>query len=491
MTEYLHGAYGDIQAAGAKAAAISRSAFVYIGTAPVHTVPGGSGRVNVPVLVNDISEATEKLGYSEDWASYTLCEAMHAHLEMGGVGPLVFINVLDPEKHKAAAPGNVKVKPVNGRAVIAAAGEIILDSLAISGKEQGVDYDVHYNCAKETITITERVRGGLGTAEIPVTYDSVDPSAVTEEDVIGATDNEGLNTGVFAVRSVYPVTGMIPAYMLAPGFSSIPTVHDTMAANSDNVGGHWMVYMLTDIPLTDASGSVSLGTAAAWKTANGYNQPNETPYFPLAMGIDGRVYHISVLAAANLQRLLLEHDGIPYHTASNTSAGIIKNLYMGEANSARVYDEQIINEKLNINGIASACFAGGRWVIWGCHSGEFDAENGDSLNVFDTNRMMLHYLINDFQQRRAADIDKPMTANGLKSIVAEEKARLDALLQIGALTYGEVFVDANRIARSDVMQGDFKFAFRITTTPLAKSLTAVIYAVEDGYASYIAELADN
>ena len=45
----------------------------------------------------------------------------------------------------------------------------------------------------------------------------------------------------------------------------------------------------------------------------------------------------------------------------------------------------------------------------------------------------------------------------------EEAERLDALLKIGALIYGEVHVNAEEDDMSDIMQGDYSFTFRVTT----------------------------
>ena len=118
MSNYLHGAYGQIQTAGTKVAARARNAFVYVGTAPVHLVAGGADNVNKPVLVSSIAEAKRLFGYSDDFASYTLCEAMKAHLENKGVGPLVLINVLDPKTHKASTDGTKSATPESGRVVL-------------------------------------------------------------------------------------------------------------------------------------------------------------------------------------------------------------------------------------------------------------------------------------------------------------------------------------------------------------------------------------
>ncbi len=494
MADYKHGAYGVIQAVGSRVADESQGAIVYVGTAPVHNVEGGANNVNKPIVVNNIAEARKYFGYSDEWDKYTLCEAMHVHLENKGVGPLVFINVLNPATHKASDAGTVSKTPENGRVTIHAAQDIILDSVVVKSdnttKIKGTDYAIAYNIEKKTITISELTAGALGTSALTITYNTVDASAVTAADVIGTSDGLGLNTGVFAIKNVYQLTGYIPAYLAAPGFSSVPAVHAAMYQNSVKVNGHWDVYMFVDLPIMNSETPLTLDTAKTYKNGNGYTKENETVFFPLAQGNDGKIYHLSVLAAANFQELLLSQDGIPYKTASNTDCSLIENLYLGASNTGRVYDDSIINEKLNKNGIASAAYVGGRWAIWGCHSADYDQDNGDQINVAETNRMMLYYISNDFQHRRTPDVDKPMTANDLQTIIAEEQTRVDALLNIGALTRGVVTLNADAQARSDIMNGDYSFLFDITTTPLAKSLTAIVNWTDEGFVTYFESVGD-
>lgn len=494
MADYKHGAYGVIQAVGSRVADESQGAIVYVGTAPVHNVEGGANNVNKPIVVNNIAEARKYFGYSDEWDKYTLCEAMHVHLENKGVGPLVFINVLNPATHKASESGTVSKTPENGRVTIPAAQDIILDSVVVksgnTAKIKGTDYAIAYNIEKKTITISELTAGALGTSALTITYNTVDATAVTTADVIGASDGLGLNTGIFAIKNVYQLTGYIPAYLAAPGFSSVPAVHAAMYQNSVKVNGHWDVYMFVDLPIVNGETPLTLDTAKTYKNGNGYTKENETVFFPLAQGTDGKIYHLSVLAAANFQELLLAQDGIPYKTASNTDCSLIENLYLGASNTGRIYDDSIINEKLNKNGIASAAYVGGRWAIWGCHSADYDQDNGDQINVAETNRMMLYYISNDFQHRRTPDVDKPMTANDLQTIIAEEQTRVDALLNIGALTRGVVTLNADAQAKSDIMNGDYSFLFDITTTPLAKSLTAIVNWTDEGFVTYFESVGD-
>lgn len=491
MADYKHGAYGDQNAAGTRVAEESQAAVVLFGTAPVHTLEkneDGAWNVNKPILVNDISEARKYFGYSDNWAKYTLCEAMHVFLELNGVGPLVLVNVLDPATHKAASETTKTATPANGRVTLSAAEDIILDSITVMSGEttkvKGTDYVAVYNQSKKQIIISEVTSGSLGTAALTIKYYLVTPSAVTSATVIGASDGNGLNTGLYAIKNVYSLCGVIPAYMMAPGWSEIPAVHAAMYQNSQKINGHWDAWMFTDIPIADGSTAVTMDTAYSWKTANGYDKENEAVSFPMALGTDGKYYHLSVIRAANFLSLLAENDGIPYYTASNTAAGIISNLWLGADATGRVFDDYLINEKLNKNGICSAAYMGGQWVIWGAHAASYDQDNGDDVNVSETNLMMLYYLSNDFQERRAADVDKPLSANDIQSIVAEEQTRLDALVKIGALTYGTAKLDASEIAKSDMYYGDFLFEYDVTTTPIAKSLSVLVNWVDDGYATY-------
>lgn len=489
---YLHGAYGKIQTAGTRVAEKSNAAVVYIGTAPVHTIEGGAKNVNKPVLVGSIAEARALFGYSDDWAKYTLCEAMRAHLEEAGVGPLVLINVLDPAKHKKSAAGSRTQKPENGRVVLNDAEGIVLDTVKVAAgsaqKKKDVDYTIQYDLRRKAIVIAEKNAGALGTENLTISFDEIDAAAVKDKDVIGESDGLGKNSGVYAIENVYQETGCVPSTMLAPGFSSSPEVHKAMLANSRKVNGHWDLYLMVDLPLTDNGGDkLTLDTAKTWKNANGYTAENETVYFPMAKAVGGEIYHLSVLAAANYQALLAAQDGIPYKTPSNTACPLIRNLYMGADAEDRVFPDLLINDKLNQNGIASAAYSGGRWVIWGSHSADYSVEDADALNANETARRMLYYISNDFQHRRVQNVDKALTVNDIKTIIAEEQTRLDALVKIGALTYGEIRINADEISRSDMMRGDYAFTFSVTTTPLAKSLTAVVNWTDDGFTTYFAD----
>ena len=65
-----------------------------VGTAPVHAA-AKPAKPGVPVLCTSWTEAVEKLGFSYDWKTYSLCEFMYSHFKLFGCQPVIFCNVLD------------------------------------------------------------------------------------------------------------------------------------------------------------------------------------------------------------------------------------------------------------------------------------------------------------------------------------------------------------------------------------------------------------
>lgn len=104
---YLHGAYGDQIATQDKLPPLGVGTIpVYIGTAPIETMENKADLINKPIMVYNFEDAKMKLGYSDDWAKYTLCEVMDAHFrnKIGSIGPVILINVLDPVVHIEGNP---------------------------------------------------------------------------------------------------------------------------------------------------------------------------------------------------------------------------------------------------------------------------------------------------------------------------------------------------------------------------------------------------
>lgn len=177
MADYLHGAYGHLDASVVQGTVTSETVPVYFGTAPVGLVRGWEDMdaVNAPIKISSLADARAKIGHSEDFASYTLCEAVAAHYDAGveGVGPIYVVNVLDPNVHRKPSPTSRTVAFANGRAQFST-DTAILDTLRVERPAvEGAPQTSHAHKAIENAMKTSGVsyEDGLITYEPTGTID--------------------------------------------------------------------------------------------------------------------------------------------------------------------------------------------------------------------------------------------------------------------------------------------------------------------------------
>lgn len=131
---YKYGTYGQLGETLAQMGVSTDTTPIYIGVAPINLVRGyaDAGLVNTPVKLRSLADCQTKIGYSPDWETYSLCEAMAAHYDNtnGAVGPIYVINVMDPDVHRSVAEQQVTLTFINGKAEIKGS-DMILDSVKI------------------------------------------------------------------------------------------------------------------------------------------------------------------------------------------------------------------------------------------------------------------------------------------------------------------------------------------------------------------------
>lgn len=484
---YKHGAYGEITDSKVTAAEQADVVAAYIGVAPINLIRGyaDANLINMPIKVANMSDAQSKLGYSANWADFTLCEAFAEHFDntVGNVGPIYVVNVLDPDTHKAAEKTTKELSFTNQRAEFES-DDIILDTFAIADKVEGVDYSLSYNFAKGTVVVN--LLAGAADAALQCSYNTVDTSAVEAADIIGQTTEDGQYTGLHAMKLLYQYHNAVLNMLAAPGWSHIPEVYKAMVSTVQKLNGHWDGFVHADIPLEDAEGKAidTIAKAIEWKNANGYTSERSKVYWPQVKDGSGRVFHLSTVGQATMLRVDLGHDAVPFESPSNKEI-MATSQYFGEASKSHGFDQQMGNS-LNEKGITTACFWGGQWVLWGSHTAAF-AYNGstDARAIFDVNVRMLMYITNGFQLRHGTAIDSPMTPQDCDTVLNTEREELDRLSGIGALigTPTVEFVEsANPV--SEMMNGDFVWDFSATPTPPWKSGTARVCYTDEGFAAF-------
>ena len=203
MADYKHGTYGEFADSIGTVATQSGTVAVYVGIAPVNLARGYAQYVNNPVKLTDFVSATRYMGYTNNWTHFNLCEAFKVHFNntLGNIGPIVAINVLDPDKHKKTAQVTKSLSFVNGRAAFES-DTIILDTLVLADKVEGTDFAIDYDFTKGQVIVNSI--GTALTGTLQATYTEVDPTMVTSADIIGGATAAGEYTGLGCVGLIYP-----------------------------------------------------------------------------------------------------------------------------------------------------------------------------------------------------------------------------------------------------------------------------------------------
>lgn len=253
---YRHGIYtSEIPTSITPPVNVSAGLIVAFGTSPVNQLDNPSSAVNKPVIAYTYAEAVSKIGFSTNFEKYTLSEVIKVAFGIYGVAPVVFINVLDPTKHKADVVDEA-VKLSGGKATLAKDGvlydSVVVKSAAPDAAVLVVDTDYILALDDDGYTVITAITGGAikdKDAALTVSYTHLDPDAVTKDDIIGGVDlNTKLSTGLELLADVYPRFKLVPGQVIAPGFSTDSEVGQLMATKSAMISELFKAEALTDAP---------------------------------------------------------------------------------------------------------------------------------------------------------------------------------------------------------------------------------------------------
>ncbi|MBG6243588.1 MAG: phage tail sheath family protein, partial [Candidatus Symbiopectobacterium sp. Dall1.0] len=162
--EYRHGFYrSELATSITPPVHVSAGLIVAFGTSPVNQLNDPASAVNKPIIAYTYSEAVSKLGFSNNYGKYTLSEVIKVAFGIYGVAPVVFINVLDPKKHKADV-ADEPVKLSGGKAKMAKdgilSGTVVVKTTGINAGTLVVDTDYALALDEEGYTVITSVNGG-------------------------------------------------------------------------------------------------------------------------------------------------------------------------------------------------------------------------------------------------------------------------------------------------------------------------------------------
>ncbi|MBE3586568.1 MAG: phage tail sheath family protein [Thermoanaerobacter sp.] len=471
---YKHGvSVSEVPTSVAPPVRVSAGLPVVVGTAPINLAETQE-YVNKPFLAYTYQEAVKALGYSKDWASYTLCEFIKSHFALFNVAPVVFINVLDPATHKTSVTDESVTLNSSDQAVLANKG-VLLSSVVVKSSDGlttyvlNTDYSVAFD-DDENAVITRLPSGSISAgATLNITYDYLNPSAITANDIIGGVDaGTGEYTGLELVNKVFPLFRLVPGQILAPGWSHDPTVAAVMVAKAGAINNLFKALAITDADAS-ATGADLYTEVPGWKNDNNYVDPLQVVCWP-KVKLGDEIFHLSTQFAGLVCKTDGENDDIPFVSPSN------KNLQAAGAvvdSGDEVTLDPTQAAYLNGEGIVTAINFIGGWKLWGNRTGAYPAST-DVKDTFIPVRRMFNWVGNTIILSYWQYVDDPTNKRLIDTVVDSLNIWLNGLVARGALLGGRVEFIQDENPTTDLLNGIVRFHVYLTPPTPAEDMEFVL-----------------
>lgn len=444
---------------------------VAFGTAPVNLSTNLEAVVNEPVLIRTFDEAKSLLGYSDDWENYTLCQVMDASFKQLKVTPIVFVNVLDPAVHKTSIEDET-VQLSNQEGKVERQG-ILLDSLVVKSADAQTNYEMdkdYISAFDDKGNVNISVLNGDIPADVSsllVSYESIDPTAVTTADIIGGYDaSNNKYKGIECIQVIHPKHGIIPNILLAPGFSHEAEVGAVLAAKSSKINGNFNATNVLDVA------GKTKEEALVQKEENLYEDKTSVICWPKAK-IRGKTYWYSAIVAATISRTDAENDSVPYKSPSNKRVPISS---MVNSEDKEVFLDQVQANVLNANGIVTAINMNG-WRVWGNNTAAFNHNEPNLMEPKDrfiAVRRMLDWWGNTFILNYFDKVDDPINFRLIESVVDSENIRANGFKAREQIAGGFIEFRREDNPVEQILNGKIKFIQKVAFFTPAEEIINVL-----------------
>lgn len=450
---------------------VSASIPVVVGCAPIHRLSNqeNAAKDGDVVLCYSYAEAAAALGcsQSDNFERWGLSEAAYSTFIMYGTSPAVFINIFDPEVHKAAVIDE-RVIIIDGVGQLINEDVIKVDSITLTQDEDG-----------ETVTAIEgadftlnRAAGQILASDdgvipqngpVTISYIHANPEAVTSTDAIGGADYDtGKVTGLQLVDRVFPQYRIVPGIIIAPGFSDNPSVAAIMATKAGSMNSIFNAVALVDLPV---DGITNYTKVPEYKNKNNLTQEDLYLCWPRCV-FDGRVMRMATQAAGLIAKTDADNDDVPYVSPSNKSLQMQSLTTTGDD---EIWLELSQANYLNENGIATALNFVGGWKLWGNRTACYP-DVTDIKDNFLTNRRMFGWYGNNLILTWWQKVDDPISRRFVQTIVNSEQITLNTMTANGYILGGRIEFNADENSTTDLMDGIAAFHIYLGTASPAEQI---------------------
>jgi len=419
---------------------------VFVGIAPVNLAD--SPAVNEPIVCNTWAEFVESFGYSDDWATYGLCAAAYFAFRVYGIGPIVCINVLDPDTHKTAL-SSTTVELSNGVATVETVG-ILKTGLTVVSEEStlvaGTDYELGYDDSGY-LTITSLA--DVAPESYTVTGYKINPGAVTTSEVIGGVDSStGAKSGIECIRDIHPTYGLYPGMIAAPGFSQEAAVAAALVLKTTELNGVYLCEAAIDL---DSTNTTVYSAVEAAKDALGIVSEHAILLWP-SVKVGSKVAPFSAAYPAMAAYTDYANGNVPSLSPSNqllnidavcTSAGVEIYLDQPEAN------------ELNAIGVVTALNRAGIRA-WGNNTAAYP-DVTDPKDRWIPCRRFFSWWTNSFIDSYVEEVDQPTSYRQIMNFVDKENIKINSYAGAGLMAGGRLTFDIDENPIENILAGTIIF----------------------------------
>lgn len=436
---------------------------VFVGCAPIHRVSEKNAlKTGDIALCYTNADAVKQLGYTpdDDFKKWGLSEAAYVMFVLHQCAPVVFINVFDPEKHRAATTGE-SILFLDNKAQLSKSDIISIKLYDDLGTEyiSGKDFIIN-KITGEIIASNAGRLFDVSNATADFVYAT--PEAVTVNECIGGVDiDTGLTTGLQLIDQIFPQYRLVPGSILAPGFSDDPSVSAIMATKAGAMTGLFKGIALADLPMTITDKTKTV----AYKNQNNLVQEDLVICWPRVI-FNKKVMRLATMMAGVIASTDAAHDDIPYVSPSNENVNMQAATADGETELWLGLPEC---NYLNANGIVTVINFIGGWKLWGNRMSCFP-DVTDIKDTFISNRRMFGWYGNRLIQTYWQKVDEPIGKRFAQTIVNSEQITLNSYTAKGYILGGRIEFLAAENSVLDLMDGISQFHIYWGTSSPAENI---------------------
>jgi len=436
-----------------------------VGSAPMLDVAAGDRTLNTMKLITNKRDAVRYFG--QDRSGFTIPQALDAIFDQGA-GLCIVVNCLDTATDTTTVTDEAHTFG-DDREITLAHSQVSAVTVTGAGGTPTYVANTDYTLDSTNGKLTLPATGSAITTStsILVDYSYLDPTKVTNAEIIGTVDAGGNRTGMQAFLDAYPTFGYHIKTLIAPGFSGTRAVWTEMVTIAEKERAIAVADLPVSITFDNAIASRGVGGAVDFNTSSdrlvacyphlkrlniSTNTEELVPFSP---------YWAGVMAKK-------DNDRGYWWSASNTEingiTGVERRL------TASINDNTSEVNLLNEQGIVTTFKDFGTGIrTWGNRSTAWPTVTAprNFINI----RRVADILHESLEYSMLQFIDRPINNALIESITESCNAFIRTLIGRGALIDGECSYNPDLNPATELALGHITFSLSFMPPPPAERIT--------------------